>query len=204
MAGVNSVVYVETEPGRFEIRRVVLGPSSGDQIVILKGVSKGEQVATRGNFLIDSQMQLAGNPSLIDPIKAQPKLDETESAAMIAALAPLSSADRGLVEAQRFCPVADHPLGSMGTPPKVMVNGTPVFLCCLRCKQALLEEPEKYLAKLAAQSAGESPREAPTMELPPIGTPQPILPQPVIRQTELPLEGTDKSLQLADPQEAVR
>ena len=71
MAGQNSVIYVETEPGRFEIRRVVLGPSSGDQIVVLSGVSKGEQVATRGNFLIDSQMQLAGNPSLIDPLKVR-------------------------------------------------------------------------------------------------------------------------------------
>ena len=72
MAGNNSVLYVETEPGRFEIRRVVLGPSVGDQIVIRSGVKPGEQVATRGNFLIDSQMQLAGNPSLIDPTRLDP------------------------------------------------------------------------------------------------------------------------------------
>lgn len=75
MAGSNNVLYVETEPGRFEIRHVVLGPSCGDQIVILSGVEQGEQVATRGNFLIDSQMQLAGNPSLIDPTKAEPQMD---------------------------------------------------------------------------------------------------------------------------------
>ena len=75
MAGDNSVVYVETEPGRFEIRRVVLGPTCRDQIVILGGVEIGEQVATRGNFLIDSQMQLAGNPSLIDPTKAEPSIE---------------------------------------------------------------------------------------------------------------------------------
>ena len=36
MAGDNSVVYVETEPGRFEIRRVVLGPALRRQIVILE------------------------------------------------------------------------------------------------------------------------------------------------------------------------
>lgn len=34
------------------------------------GVKPGEQVATAGNFLIDSQMQLAGKPSLIDPTRA--------------------------------------------------------------------------------------------------------------------------------------
>jgi hypothetical protein len=72
MAGSDSVLYVETEPGRFEIRNVVLGARSGDQIVVLKGLEEGEQVAVSGNFLIDSQMQLAGNPSLIDPTKAEP------------------------------------------------------------------------------------------------------------------------------------
>jgi len=73
-AGPDSVIYVETDPGRFEIRNVVLGARSGDQVVVLKGVDEGENVAVSGNFLIDSQMQLAGNPSLIDPTKAPPIL----------------------------------------------------------------------------------------------------------------------------------
>ncbi len=75
MAGGHSVVYVETDPGRFELRRVTLGPSSGEDIVIETGLSKDEQVATRGNFLIDSQMQLAGNPSLIDPTRVVPEIE---------------------------------------------------------------------------------------------------------------------------------
>lgn len=70
MTGDNSVVYVETDPGRFEIRRVAVGPMTDDRAVILEGMSPGETVATNGNFLIDSQMQLAGNPSLMDPSKA--------------------------------------------------------------------------------------------------------------------------------------
>lgn len=76
MAGSNSVVYVETEPGRFEIRSVVLGPVLRDRVVILGGLKEGEKVATAGNFLIDSQMQLAGKPSLIDPSKAIAKQNE--------------------------------------------------------------------------------------------------------------------------------
>lgn len=70
LAGENSVIYVETEPGRFEIRRVTVGPMNRKEAVIVEGLSAGETVATGGNFLIDSQMQLAGNPSLIDPTKA--------------------------------------------------------------------------------------------------------------------------------------
>ncbi|MBD3675036.1 MAG: efflux RND transporter periplasmic adaptor subunit [Planctomycetaceae bacterium] len=73
MAGEHSVVYVETEPGRFEIRNVTLGPILRDEAVILEGVEAGEKVATSGNFLIDSQMQLAGKPSVINPTKYKPK-----------------------------------------------------------------------------------------------------------------------------------
>lgn len=69
MAGNNSVVYVEEEAGRFEIRPVTIGPILRDRVVIVAGLREGEHVATAGNFLIDSQMQLAGKPSLIDPGK---------------------------------------------------------------------------------------------------------------------------------------
>ncbi len=76
LAGGNSVVYVETEPGRFEIRPVTIGPILQDKIVILDGLKEGERVATAGNFLIDSQMQLAGKPSLIDPMRAIAKKEQ--------------------------------------------------------------------------------------------------------------------------------
>ena len=70
MAGDNSVLYVEKEPGVFEIREVTLGAMTDTVAVILDGVSAGETVATDGNFLIDSQMQLGGKPSLMDPARA--------------------------------------------------------------------------------------------------------------------------------------
>lgn len=70
LGGDSGVIYVETEPGRFEIRRVTVGPMTDDDAIIVEGLSAGETVATDGNFLIDSQMQLAGNPSLLDPSKA--------------------------------------------------------------------------------------------------------------------------------------
>ena len=73
MAGDHSVVYVETEPGRFELRNVTLGPILRENAVILSGLKAGEKVATSGNFLIDSQMQLAGKPSLIDPTRHTPQ-----------------------------------------------------------------------------------------------------------------------------------
>ena len=71
MAGDNSVVYVETKPGLFEIRSVTVAALTDSEAVLLDGVTVGESVATDGNFLIDSQMQLGGKPSLMDPAKAE-------------------------------------------------------------------------------------------------------------------------------------
>lgn len=77
MAGDNSVAYVETKPGVFELRQVTVGAMTRDQAVIESGLEVGESVATDGNFLIDSQMQLAGNPSLMDPAKARGDADSS-------------------------------------------------------------------------------------------------------------------------------
>ncbi|MFN3193881.1 MAG: efflux RND transporter periplasmic adaptor subunit [Aureliella sp.] len=70
MAGNNSVVYVEAEPGRFEVRRISLGALTDEEAIVAEGLNAGETVATQGNFLLDSQSQLAGNPSLLDPSEA--------------------------------------------------------------------------------------------------------------------------------------
>ena len=152
MAGANSVVYVETPPdsGRFEIRSVVLGNLTTERAVILEGILAGEQVAVSGNFLIDSGMQLAGKPSLIDPTRAKPAApsQEAPSPEILAALAKLSAEDRAAAKKQRICPVSEAALGSMGTPPKVDVKGRTVFICCEGCRKPLLEDPEKYIAKL--------------------------------------------------------
>lgn len=70
IAGSHAVVYVETDPGRFEIRQVTVGEITRERAVIAAGIASEETVALNGNFLIDSQMQLSGNPSLIDPDRA--------------------------------------------------------------------------------------------------------------------------------------
>jgi membrane fusion protein, copper/silver efflux system len=59
--GRRQVVYVETEPGVFEGREVVLGPRSGDRYPVLEGLSPGEAVAAEGAFLIDAETRL--NPA---------------------------------------------------------------------------------------------------------------------------------------------
>ncbi|MFO0909520.1 MAG: efflux RND transporter periplasmic adaptor subunit [Isosphaeraceae bacterium] len=56
--GTRKIVYVETEPGIFEGREVVLGPRVGDVYPVLEGVHQGEAVAGSGAFLIDAETRL--------------------------------------------------------------------------------------------------------------------------------------------------
>ncbi len=194
LVGQHSVVYVETEPGHFEIRRVVLGPSAGDDVAILSGIQEGTQVACSGNFLIDSQMQLAGKPSLIDPTKAagSESRNRDKSSQIDTALAQLSTEDRALARRQRICPVTEMALGSMGTPLKIDVNGRPVFICCEGCRESLLQEPARYLANLTqdlkeADSGGDMPQ----MDLPPIGVPEIVeMPEATELEAESPAGST--------------
>ena len=71
------------------------------------------------------------------------------------AFTKLSPADRKLAEAQEICPVSDEPLGSMGTPIKVTVEGRDVFVCCAGCEDELKKNFDEYVAKLEKRSAGK-------------------------------------------------
>jgi membrane fusion protein, copper/silver efflux system len=69
ISGRRAVVYVADmkNPGRYEGREVVLGPRLGDHYLVREGLSEGEQVVTRGNFKLDSALQIKGGPSMMNP-----------------------------------------------------------------------------------------------------------------------------------------
>ncbi|MGB7326651.1 MAG: hypothetical protein WBD31_17375 [Rubripirellula sp.] len=60
-------------------------------------------------------------------------------------------ADANAIAIQKTCPVMDEPLGGMGVPGKVNVNGKAVYICCPGCAKKLAAEPDKYLAALKAK-----------------------------------------------------
>ena len=61
--GRRKVVYVESEPGVFEGREVVLGPRTGNRFPVLEGLAPGEKVAASGAFLIDAESRI--NPGAV-------------------------------------------------------------------------------------------------------------------------------------------
>jgi Cu(I)/Ag(I) efflux system membrane fusion protein len=67
ITGKRAVVYVETDPGVYSGREILLGPRAGDFYVVEKGLEEGERVVTQGNFKIDSAVQILARPSMMNP-----------------------------------------------------------------------------------------------------------------------------------------
>lgn len=74
ITGERAVVYVELpdrERPTFEGREVVLGPRAGDYYVVTSGLQEGEKVVVNGAFKIDSELQLRGKYSMMNPPPAK-------------------------------------------------------------------------------------------------------------------------------------
>lgn len=56
--GDRDVVFVDKGGGDMEIRRVALGQKAGGYYEVLRGLSEGEKVVSRANFLIDSESKI--------------------------------------------------------------------------------------------------------------------------------------------------
>ncbi len=147
--GERALVYVETSPGIYRGVEVMLGPlargeDDQDYYPILSGLGGGERVVTRGNFAIDSQMQLAGKPSLFtarglgeDESVSSGEIDHAEGMTH-----PSTSAEDIL---QKECPIMGGEIN-----PEVFIEykGVKVYFCCWGCDDKFLSEPEKYIPKL--------------------------------------------------------
>jgi len=70
ITGTRAVVYVAVpgaEKPTFEGRQIVLGSRAGDWYLVREGLAEGERVVTRGNFKIDSALQIQAKPSMMNP-----------------------------------------------------------------------------------------------------------------------------------------
>ena len=85
--GDRKIVYVMTQepgplkdgeerwPAIYQPREVQTGFRVGDEVVVLVGLEEGDEVVTRGQFLIDSKLQLTGKPSFMIPEASAAPID---------------------------------------------------------------------------------------------------------------------------------
>lgn len=69
ITGNRAVVYVASTnaPGSYEGREIILGPRAGNVYLVKEGLQAGELVVSRGNFKIDSAIQILAKPSMMNP-----------------------------------------------------------------------------------------------------------------------------------------
>jgi Cu(I)/Ag(I) efflux system membrane fusion protein len=70
VTGTRAIVYVQvpnTEKPTYEGRQIALGPRAGDYYLVRNGLSEGELVVVKGNFKIDSSLQIMAKPSMMTP-----------------------------------------------------------------------------------------------------------------------------------------
>lgn len=161
--GRRQLVYLDRGKGLYELAEPHLGPRAGDYYPVLDGMKAGDRVVSRGNFLLDSQFQISGKPSLLYPegmagsghgqaAGAAPEKPDSPAVreTIQRNLAKLSPGDKQLALAQMTCPVTGLQLGAMGAPIKVDIDGRTVFLCCSGCTPAVKKDPASVLKKLDA------------------------------------------------------
>lgn len=160
--GMQKVVYRESLPNTFEGVKVELGAKlySSDGAVyypVLSGVNEGDRVVAAGSFLLDAETRL--NPAMASiyiggsggkpgPTAIRPSTPDDVAEKVAASLKKLSPEDKKLAQAQRFCPIRNDPLGSMGVPVKLTVDGRVVFVCCKGCIAEANANPGKTFARV--------------------------------------------------------
>jgi Cu(I)/Ag(I) efflux system membrane fusion protein len=145
--GQRAVVYVRTDDETFEGREIELGPRGDGFFVVRSGLTEGEQVVTRGNFQIDSALQIQAKPSMMNPPGNAPGSDPGDR--------PTSAATE---PASQPAPRV-HLHGDAASPVRNLVDAY------LRLSQALAED-EAGDAATAADGLAEALREVEDAELP--------------------------------------
>jgi Cu(I)/Ag(I) efflux system membrane fusion protein len=128
ITGKRSIVYVEV-PGdqpTYELREVSLGPRAGDQYVVYEGLKEGERVVTKGNFKIDSAMQILAKSSMMAPTDDKPGKKPEEK-------------------------VEDEVVAKVSAPEEFLKALTPALQEYFNLKEALVEEQPEVAAQSGAR-----------------------------------------------------
>ncbi len=122
----------DTEKPTYEGREITLGPRAGDYYLVEGGLLEGEVVVTRGNFKIDSAMQIQAKPSMMNPTE---KVEITMEQQL----------QMNKTGEQTLCPVMGGPINK-----EVFIEykDKKVYFCCGGCDDVFLKDPEKYMDKL--------------------------------------------------------
>jgi hypothetical protein len=160
--GAEKIVYIQRKPGIFEGVEVELGPQVSGYYPIVKGLEPGEKIVAAGSFLIDAETRLkpaagVAYTGMSGGTKAESPQTVTTSTTVTADVSDkalkniekLPPEDQKPAKEQKICPITNQPLGSMGVPVAISLDGKKVFLCCAGCIEEAKKDAEKTLKRVA-------------------------------------------------------
>jgi YHS domain-containing protein len=99
---------------------------------VRSGLKEGELVVVKGNFKIDSALQIEARPSMMSPVESSGGKPQT------------------------LCPVMG---GKINRDVFVDYKGKRIYFCCPGCDGKFREDPEKYLKQM--RDKGVEPEDVP-------------------------------------------
>jgi YHS domain-containing protein len=128
------------------------------------GASGGEAASsTHANTADDEaaerESSAAPEKQMFEMNEAQPTVDFAPSRLTpkaLAQIAKLPLEEQTLAKLQVLCPVTLEPLGSMGKPLKVSVQGDTIFVCCKGCPGTVQSSPERMLQQVRRWREGNA------------------------------------------------
>jgi len=99
LTGKRAIVYVvdPDNPGKYEGREIILGSKANNYYIVRSGLEEGDMVVTKGNFKIDSAVQIVARPSMMNPATSTTLVEEELPPLFISKVRLLDGTYRNLV-----------------------------------------------------------------------------------------------------------
>jgi len=153
ITGKRNIVWLKTGEKTFEPREVTLGIKTDDNYIIISGLKEGDEVASSGAYLLDSESQLkssmneAGHQQHTQSMLQKSSETGTGQAVNKSKELPVNEKSKSGTIWNAVCPV----LGNKVNPEikTVSYKGRTIGFCCAGCDEKFKANPEKYLANLS-------------------------------------------------------
>lgn len=153
--GNRNIVWLKTGEGMFAPREIKTGVKTNGYYQVLSGLNAGDQIASTGGYLIDSESQLKGG-STAPAGHAQhgagtaPQQQPTEKPQRQDEHSQMNHSQMNNTSSiwNEVCPVLGNKVD-----PKVQTvdyKGKKIGFCCAGCDSKFKADPEKYMANLSA------------------------------------------------------
>jgi membrane fusion protein, copper/silver efflux system len=153
--GKRSIVWVQTEPGKFRMREIKTGYRIGNNYQVISGLKEGEIIASEGTYLIDSESQLRsgtaveGHQQHGESTSNEEQSSTNQSSHKEEPLMDKSSdVNKAMKVFNEVCPVLGNKVPA--DPVTVEYNGKTIGFCCPGCDQEFLSDPDKFMKNLSS------------------------------------------------------